>query len=164
MAIYTRKGDKGETGTFDGKRVSKSSKLVNTIGEIDELNSFLGVIGGFEAVQSDLFTVNAILAGSKINFSKSKITKLEKEIDSLEKTLPKQKSFIFYGGSPEAAKLFYARSICRRAERSLVSLHNSKFVIQDFIPAYINRLSDYLYIKGRESNLKAKLPEKSWRV
>lgn len=162
MSIYTKKGDKGETGTLEGKIISKSSKLINAIGSVDELNSLLGIIGGLEDVQFDLFTINAILAGSKLKFTKLKITKLEKEIDSLEIVLPKQKNFIFYGGDSKAATFFYARSVCRRAECSLVSLRDSPFMISDSILAYINRLSDYLYLKGREINFKAKIPEKTW--
>ncbi len=162
MSIYTKMGDKGETRTLEGKVISKSSKLINAIGSIDELNSLLGIIGGLENVQFELFTINAILAGSKLKFTKPKITKLEKEIDSLEIVLPKQKNFILYGGDPKAAMFFYARSVCRRAECSLVSLSDSQFKISDSILAYINRLSDYLYIKGREANFKAKISEKAW--
>jgi cob(I)alamin adenosyltransferase len=162
MSIYTKRGDRGETSTLKSRKLSKSSPAIEAIGAVDGLNSFLGIIGGFEAIQSDLFTINAILAGAKLHFSKSKIINLEKEIDAVEKALPRQKGFIFYGGSSGAALLFYARSICRNAERRVVELsRDSK--IPDNLLVYMNRLSDYLYMKGREVNFKASIPEKAWR-
>jgi len=172
MSIYTKTGDKGETGTFDGKRISKSSKLINAIGTIDELNSFLGVVVSFSpnikiikfirVIQSNLFVINSILAGSKIKFSKNETTKLEKQIDIWEKKLPKQKNFIFYGGTPKSAMLFYARALCRHAERSLVKL---KIVnCKSEILSYVNRLSDYLFIFARFTNFKGKVKEIIWKT
>jgi cob(I)alamin adenosyltransferase len=167
MSIYTKIGDKGETRLFDPKTkklipVSKTSKKINTIGTIDELNSMLGIVGGLTNIQSDLFTINAILAGTKLRFSKTKVKKLEKEIDRLEGILPVQKNFIYYGGDPKAAILFLTRAVCRRAERSLASLvKDENFNPQILI--YINRLSDYLFIKGREINRAAGIKEKAWR-
>lgn len=165
MGIYTKTGDKGETRVFDPKTkklitVSKTSDLINTIGTIDELNSLLGVIGGYADIQSDLFTINSILAGAKLSFSGVKTKKLEKEITRLEKILPVQKNFIYYGGDPKASLLFFARAVCRRAERSLVSLDIPDTRYQ--ILTYINRLSDYLFIKAREINFKLKIKEKAW--
>jgi cob(I)alamin adenosyltransferase len=162
MSIYTKRGDRGETSTLKSRKLSKSSPLIEAIGAVDELNSFLGIIGGFEAIQSNLFAINAILAGAKLRFPKSKITNLEKEIDALEKALPRQKGFIFYGGKNEAALLFYARSICRYAERRVVFL-NRESKVPDNLLAYMNRISDYLYMKGREINFKANISEKAWR-
>jgi len=158
MSIVTKAGDKGETRVFDSKtkklvNISKSSDLINTIGTIDELNSILGVVGGYTDIQGDLFTINSILAGTKLRFDKSKTTKLEKEINRIEKVLPVQKNFIYYEGDPKAALLFFARAVARRAERSLVSLSK----INDINPqilTYINRLSDFLFIKAREINFK----------
>ena len=165
MAIYTKIGDKGETRVFDPKTkklvvVSKSSKKIETIGAIDELNSLLGVIGKYSDIQSDLFTINAILAGTKLSFGKIKTKRLEKEIDRLEKILPVQKNFIYYGGDPKATFLFFARAVCRRAERSLVSLEIPDSGLQ--ILAYLNRLSDYLFIKAREINFESNFKEKAW--
>ena len=166
MSIVTKAGDKGETRVFDSKtkklvNISKSSDLINTIGTIDELNSILGVVGGYTDIQGDLFTINSILAGTKLRFDKSKTTKLEKEINRIEKVLPVQKNFIYYEGDPKAALLFFARAVARRAERSLVSLSK----INDINPqilTYINRLSDFLFIKAREINFKSKIKEKAW--
>jgi cob(I)alamin adenosyltransferase len=161
MSIYTKTGDKGETGTFAGKRVPKSSKLIKTIGAIDELNSFLGIIGGLTEIQSNLFTINAILTGAKLKLSEDSTKKLEKEIDEIEGKLPVQKNFIIYGGTKKATQLFFARALCRRAERELVQLEIGNWKLE--IEKYINRLSDYLFIKAREVNWKAGFKEKAWR-
>lgn len=158
MAVYTKTGDKGETGTFGGKRVLKSSKLISAIGSIDELNSFLGIIGGLTEVQQNLFTINAILTGAKLKLPPEAARKLEKEIDKIEGTLPVQKNFLIYGGTKRAARLYFARALARRAERELVSLRvNSSILI------YMNRLSDYLFMLGRKENFKAKIKEKIWK-
>ena len=166
MTIYTKTGDRGETRVFDPKTkkpvtISKSSKIIETIGNIDELNSLLGIVGGQADIQSDLFTINAILAGTKLSFGWAKTKKLEKEIDKLEKTLPVQKNFIYYEGDPKAALLFLARAVARRAERSLVSLPDLIANRYQLI-TYLNRLSDYLFIKARETNFKSYFKEKAW--
>ena len=162
MAVYTKTGDKGKTGTFGGKRVSKSSKLIQAIGAIDELNSYLGIVEGFVDIQKNLFTINAILTGAKIEFSKTAVKQLEKEIDEWEGRLPILQNFIIYGGTPKASQLFYARAICRRAERILVSASDSKHPNLDKI-AYINRLSDYLFMAARVENHKSKNKEILWK-
>jgi len=166
MSIVTKTGDKGETRVFDPKTkklvaISKSSKKIETIGNIDELNSLLGVIGEYTDIQSDLFTINAILAGTKLGFGKTKTKKLEKEIDKLERILPPQKNFIYYGGDPTASLLFFARAVCRRAERSLMSLSKIHSTSHQIL-IYLNRLSDYLFIKAREINFGSNFKEKSW--
>jgi cob(I)alamin adenosyltransferase len=158
MAIYTKTGDKGTTGTFNGKRIPKSSQLIRTIGAIDELNSFLGIIGGLTEIQSNLFTINAILTGAKLVLPADATKKLEKEIDRIEGALPVQKNFIIYGGNRKAAQIYYARALCRRAERELVGLKPKSEIL-----IYINRLSDYLFIKARDVNHKAGFEEKAWR-
>lgn len=162
MAIYTKTGDKGKTCTFSGKRVLKSSKLTGVIGAIDELNSFLGIIGGLEDIQGDLFTINSVLAGSKLHFFSSKTKKLEKKIDKWEGKLPVLKNFIYYGGTREASLLFFARALARRAERSLVELSGEQKV-PEAILTYINRLSDYLFMFARSLNFKEGIPEKIWK-
>lgn len=159
MAIYTKTGDKGTTGTFEGKRVSKSSQLIKAIGTIDELNSFLGIIGGLTEIQKNLFTINAILTGAKLKLSEDATKKLEKEIDVIEGSLPVQKNFIIYSGTKKATQIFFARAICRRVERELVELNtNSEILI------YINRLSDYLFIKARQLNHNKKIKETIWKA
>ncbi len=163
MAIYTKKGDKGKTSLFAGKRVSKASKLINAIGAIDELNSFLGIIGGLKKIQGDLFTINAILAGKELKFPSSKTKNLEKQIDKIEKKLPVQKHFIYYGGTKKAALLFYARALCRRAERAVVALSKIRDLKSETL-VYLNRLSDYLFILARNENRKKGIKEEKWSV
>ncbi|HTK03680.1 MAG TPA: cob(I)yrinic acid a,c-diamide adenosyltransferase [Alphaproteobacteria bacterium] len=168
MAIYTKTGDKGNTKVFDKKTgtlvpIRKNSCKIKSIGAIDELNSFLGIIGGLTEIQGDLFTINSILAGSKLKFSKTKTKKLEKQIDKWEGTLPVQKNFIFYGGSPRAAMTFYARALARRAERSLVAFAK-KEPVPESVSIYMNRLSDYLFMLARSINLESGVEEKFWKT
>ena len=169
MAIYTKTGDRGATKVFDKKtgqltKIAKDSCKIAVIGAIDELNSFLGIVGNLTEIQGNLFTINSILAGSNLRFSKSKTKKLEKQIDKWEGTLPVQKNFIYYGGTPKASLIFFARALCRRAERSLVTAHRTQFTVHDSILIYINRLSDYLFMLGRSENFKAKIKEKFWKT
>ena len=161
MAIYTKTGDKGETSTFAGKRISKSSKLIAAIGAIDELNSFLGVIGGLTEIQKNLFTINAILTGAKLEFPLDATKKMERQIDKWEGTLPVLKNFIYYGGAPKASQLFYARALCRRAERELVSLKLPATRFEILI--YLNRLSDYLFMLARSANHQKEVKETFWK-
>jgi len=160
MAIYTKTGDKGKTGTYSGKRISKSSKLIGAIGAIDELNSFLGIIGELTDIQRNLFTINAILTGAKLDFPKDATQKLEREIDKWEGTMPVLKNFIIYGGSKKASEIFYARALTRRAERAFVDLPGS----YPEILAYINRLSDYLFMLARYTNHVQGKKEKIWKI
>lgn len=162
MVVYTRTGDKGKTSLFNGKRVSKFNPRIETIGAIDELNSFLGIIGGLQAVQSDLFLINAILAGKKLKFPFSKTKNLERQIDKIEKKLPVQKHFIYYRGSKKAVLLFYARALCRRAERQLIAL-SKLYALRSTLLTYLNRLSDYLFMLARYTNFKEKIKEEVWK-
>lgn len=161
MAIYTKTGDKGKTSTFSGRRISKNSKLMNAIGTVDELNSYLGIIGGLADVQKNLFTTNAILVGAKLKFPKNATTNLEKEIDKMEKILPVQTNFLIYGGCLKSRRLYFARSLCRRAERSLVDLGSKIYDLK--ILRYINRLSDYLFLLARFTNFKKNIKERVWK-
>ena len=178
MAIYTKTGDKGTTKVFDKRTgelvgISKDSCHIKTIGAIDELNSFLGIVNShydnmnyhsdIEKIQGNLFTINSILAGSKLKFSKSETTKLEKQIDEWEGGLPVQMNFIYYGGSQVSSLLFYARALCRKAERSLVGF-STKYTVPSEIQKYINRLSDYLFMMARSVNFESKTPEKFWKI
>ncbi len=187
MAIYTKKGDKGKTKVFDKESgtlvgISKKSCKIRAIGAIDELNSYLGIVktevgsemldigkkhkneyeNKIQEIQGDLFTINSILAGSNLELSNKRIKELEKDIDNWEGTLPAQKNFIYYGGSLLASQIFYARALCRRAERSLVSFfHRTPFT--DHQPLiYLNRLSDYLFMMGRVMNFEMKIKEEYW--
>lgn len=164
MAVYTKTGDKGKTSTFSGKRVSKSSQLIKTIGAIDELNSYLGIVGGLTEVQKNLFTINAILSGAKLEPNRSgngwaqKVREMEKEIDEIEGKLPVQKNFLIYGGTKKAAQIYFARSLARTAERELSALPK----VDPKIRMYINRLSDYLFMCARFVNFGSGIKEEPW--
>ncbi|MDP3917571.1 MAG: cob(I)yrinic acid a,c-diamide adenosyltransferase [Candidatus Woesebacteria bacterium] len=163
MGVYTKTGDKGKTGIFNGKRVSKSSKLIQAIGAIDELNSYLGVVGGLTEIQKNLFTINAILARSDLAIPKDAIKKLEREIDDMEGKMPVLANFIIYSGTPRAVKMYYARSLTRRAERALVAVPNILHTTYYILP-YLNRLSDYLFTLARFTNFKGKIKEEVWKI
>ncbi len=175
MAIYTRTGDKGSTKVIDPKtqeliKISKTSKKIKTIGAIDELNSFLGIVKSeslenknlISDIQRNLFTINSILAGANLRFSKVQTRKLEKQIDRWEGTMPVLKNFIIYGGVSEATHLFYARALCRKAERALVGF--SKIAdVKESILTYMNRLSDFLFMFARSVNHKLGEKEEPWK-
>lgn len=175
MAIYTKRGDKGETGLYSQtgeKRISKNSKRINAIGAIDEANSYLGICAAeclneelrmkIEEIQKDLFTIGAILATADIKFNPKRTMELEKEIDELESKLPVLSHFVLPGGSELAAHMFLARSLVRRAERALVSLNKSEPIDQNIL-RFINRLSDYLFIQARAINAKDAKIETIWQ-
>ncbi|HEX6242564.1 MAG TPA: cob(I)yrinic acid a,c-diamide adenosyltransferase, partial [Polyangiales bacterium] len=162
MKIYTKTGDQGDTGLFGGARVSKASLRVEAYGEVDELNSVLGMVraeAGFdsavsellEAVQSQLFNLGAELATAPDSkaalgiplVSEQEIGALEQGIDRAEAELSPLKTFVLPGGSRAAAALHLARTVCRRAERTLVELAASENVRPECL-RYLNRLSDAL--------------------
>ena len=176
MAIYTKKGDKGETGLFSSDRnkkirVSKASPKIEAIGCIDEANTFLGLAASFVTdkklknkifdVQRHLFEVGATLAGAKIRFDKNLASQMEKEIDEMDKVLPKLINFILPGGGRGGSFLFMARTFVRRAERRIVAIPNIQHTNSDIL-VYINRLSDYVYTLARFSNFKEKEKEEIW--
>jgi cob(I)alamin adenosyltransferase len=163
MAVYTKTGDKGKTGTFGGKRVSKASKVIAAIGAIDELNSYLGIIGGLVEIQRNLFTINSQLSGAKLDLPKNVTRDLEKEIDEMEGKLPVLQNFIIYSGTQKATQIYYARALCRRAERALVAISNEKHPNTEKLQ-YINRLSDYLFMLARYTNFKKKVKEEVWKA
>lgn len=185
MTIYTKTGDKGNTKVFNKKTgelssIRKDSCHIKTIGAIDELNSFLGIVKSemsryqdtkilsdqkntkqVEQIQGNLFTINSILAGGKLIFSKSETSKLEKQIDEWEGKLPVQMNFIYYGGTPVSSLIFYARALARKAERSLVSFAKTQDVPHS-VRIYLNRLSDYLFMLGRSVNVESGEEERFW--
>ncbi|MFZ5947051.1 MAG: cob(I)yrinic acid a,c-diamide adenosyltransferase [Stygiobacter sp.] len=170
MKIYTKTGDKGETSLFGGKRVWKDDLRISAYGTIDELNAQLGVaiteiknkelIEILKSIQSELFSVCSDLATPFENEPKNfvipridekYINKIEKLIDEIEFKLPELKNFILPGGTKGAANLHLARTICRRAEREIVSLKKVE-KINPLIEVYINRLSDFLFVLARYEN------------
>jgi cob(I)alamin adenosyltransferase len=177
MKIYTRTGDRGETGLFDGTRVSKADARVDAYGEIDEVNAWLGVTraAGVDAdmaavldyLQRDLFAIGARLADparriaarvEKADIGEADITRLEETIDRLERELPPLRRFILPGGCPAGAALHLARVVCRRAERRIVGLGE----VDPIVLAYVNRLSDLLFVMARAVNHRASAPELEW--
>lgn len=170
MAIYTKKGDFGETGVLFS-RISKDSLRIKAIGALDEANSVLGLTSTvaedkktftrIKEIQGNLFRIGSILAGSKLSFSPQKTKKLEKEIDKIEGTLPVLRNFILPGGAPLAACLHFARTTVRRAEREVVSLNN-KEKLNPQILIYLNRLSDFLFMLARKVNFENNVQETVW--
>lgn len=179
MKLYTRTGDDGTTGLFGGGRVSKASIRVSAYGDVDELNSALGIMLQYDPwpelkvllqrIQSDLFDVGANLAtppGSEFaaslkQISDIAITELESEIDRAQAAAPELKNFILPGGSRLAAWAFFVRTVCRRAERNCVLLADDEPVAENVV-TYLNRLSDLLFAVGREANARAGLEETPW--
>lgn len=176
VAIYTKKGDRGETALYDPlaastKRIPKDSLRINAIGAVDELNSFLGIVLSgstdkelnklLKELQNNLFNIGGVLAGAKLSFPISKTKKLEKIIDKLEETLPVLKGFILPGGGEVAARLFFARALVRRAERVVVSLSREESVKPEIL-IYLNRLSDFLFMLARWVNFKEGKKEEPW--
>ena len=164
MKIYTKTGDKGETSLYDCSRVSKSSSLINLLGDIDELNSFIGIIDSeylLKDIQIWLFDLGTIIANpkKKYNFDvNQEITKiLEKEIDNMTGELPKLSNFILPSGN-----IHLSRAIARRCERKLVKL-NTMSHIDDNCLIFINRLSDYLFTLARYDDFKKNKKEIIYR-
>lgn len=177
MSIVTKTGDKGETGLFSSIRskkirISKASSRIEAIGSIDEANTSLGLATSFiknknlknkiYEIQNHLFEVGSVLAGAKIKFDEKLVGKMEKEIDEMDKVLPKLTHFILPGGGKPGSFLFMARTFIRRAERRVVEL-SKKEKTSPSVTVYLNRLSDYVYTLARFSNFKEKIKEKAWR-
>jgi cob(I)alamin adenosyltransferase len=173
VPIYTGGGDRGETGLFGGGRVSKDDLRVEAYGAVDELNASLGLArttGLLARIQDDLFVLGADLAtppdatvrADRIVRLKAGAAKaLEPEIDRLEAALPPLRTFILPGGSPAGAALHLARTVCRRAERRVVTLARKSGVSAETI-VYLNRLSDLLFVMARSANAQAGVPEAPW--
>lgn len=174
MKIYTKTGDSGNTSLYGGKRVPKSHLRVNAYGSIDELNSILGIVLAklnnkkievfVNEVQRDLLSIGSNLSGAPVSLGKisQRVEEMENVIDSLDKELPKLSNFILPEGTETACFLFFARAVARRAERELVALTNEESVDGNII-AYLNRLSDLLYVVARYLNYKAGVTETVWK-
>jgi len=165
--IYTKAGDGGETGLGDGTRVLKCCPRVSAYGDVDELNAVLGFAAGADgphqglirSIQNDLFDLGADLCvppsapgpGSVFRMTASQPERLEREIDRLNERLQPLRSFVLPGGTPLAAWLHLARTVCRRAERSVVALMQTESVNPSVL-VYLNRLSDLLFVLARVAN------------
>jgi len=171
--IYTRKGDSGTTGMADGSRLAKDSLRMHAIGDVDELNSMVGVVikktpvGDVQqnmiTIQHDLFNLGGQLAmPDYVMVNQSRIDWLEKTLDEMNEPLSPLKEFILPGGTEASCFCHMARTICRRTERSLVSL-NTETEIDGLLLAYINRLSDWLFVAGRSLNKLENTAEVYWK-
>lgn len=180
--LYTRKGDRGTTKVFDsgsGQRISKSSQLAETLGTMDEVNSFLGlckegarawrlthmgvpISDVVHSIQKDLFIIQAELAGAEKSVTEDKVKSIENLIDSIERILPPITTFFISGGTELAARFDVARTLARRAERRVVAVHESgERSLGDHTRAYMNRLSSVLYALARLANHKSGIKEES---
>lgn len=178
MKIYTKTGDNGETALFDNTRVSKADARVDAYGELDELNACLGLVrvvgldadlaSMVEAIQQDLMAAGARLSDpdariapriEKVVIDAGTVKRLERQIDTIDAELPELTNFIVPGGTLTGAQLHVARAVCRRAERRLVVIEDQ---IDPLLIAYLNRLSDLLFVMARSVNHRAKQVETKW--
>ncbi len=177
--FYTQKGDNGKTSVFhcDQKRISKSSVLIEALGSLDELNSFLGLIKLeevkdinfkklkfdkiLENIQQNLFIIQAEIGGSDMSIKKAEINKIEKIIDEISSCVPPINSFVLAGGCLASAKLDYVRTLARKTERRVVAVKDEKIKkVGDSTISYLNRLSSLLYAMSRFANFFYKNKEK----
>lgn len=183
MKIYTKTGDSGHTSLYTGERIAKNEPVIEAIGSVDECNSAIGVVlatlpaschsvkAQLTRIQHALFDVGAAIATPRTRASSFKLEKtrfdhegieqLEEWIDAMEKELPPLQTFILPGGHLAGSNLHLARSLCRRAERALVPIKEHAEV-SDHVFAYLNRLSDYLFVASRYVNKILKSPETMW--
>jgi cob(I)alamin adenosyltransferase len=179
MKIYTKTGDQGTTALFGGKRVSKADLRIETYGTVDELNSFIGLVRDqpvnqgrkdvLVEIQDRLFTIGSILATEPGNtkvkipsLSPDDVTFLEKEIDSMDASLPPMKFFVLPGGHQSVSFCHVARTVCRRAERLTIAL-NEHEPVEAMVIQYLNRLSDYLFMLSRKMSAELNAEEMPWR-
>ncbi len=175
MKVYTRKGDRGTSQLADKTCLPKNNLRFRAIGAIDELNSWFGLIRAFAAEdrqvekalrerQKELFSIGTELAKAKQKkkFSLRETRKLEKEIDSWRKELPRLKKFIFPSGDKLAALFHLARTVSRQVEQEIVTL-NQKEEINEKILVYFNRLSDWLFVLARKINQEKGIKEEAWK-
>jgi len=181
MKIYTRTGDAGETGLFGGGRVPKDHVRVEAYGDVDELNSALGVVRStpplqsaddlLETIQRDLFALGGQLATpdpakvraalEKADLNESRVAAFERIMDEADRELPALRAFVLPAGTPKAAALHLARTICRRAERSVVRLAREADTPELFV-RYLNRLSDLLFTLARQANHRDGAGDVTW--
>ena len=178
MRIYTRTGDDGSTGLFGGSRIGKDELRIEAYGTLDELNAWIGKVRSHSVVadhdellleiQGELFTLGSHLATTEEQW-KAKlpaldpqgVEKLESWMDGMDKELPELKSFVLAGGDGASADAHVARVVCRRAERRCVALHRNEAIAPEGL-AYLNRLSDALFVLGRWIGMKTGHGDVAW--
>jgi cob(I)alamin adenosyltransferase len=188
MKIYTGSGDRGQTSLFSGERVGKDQKRIEAYGDLDELNAVLGALSAslpqeasesreeIHAIQCDLFQAGAWLATTPDSpslealeaFDSGRVEVLERSIDRMEQGLPVLKGFILPGGHVAASWAHIARTVCRRVERRVVALSHDPAEYESplgvvGIIAFLNRLSDYLFVLARHCNRVTDVPEIEWK-
>lgn len=186
MKLYTRTGDRGETGLYGADRVSKAHPRVEAYGTVDEVNSLLGLArahlhageqqdadldGDLAYLQNALFDLGADLATREESPYSKNISRIDAEdvahleglIDRYQEEVPPLTQFIHPGGTPVAATLQLARAVARRAERDVVRLSHEE-PVNDFARVYLNRLSDLLFVMARAVGARANVPEEEWHV
>jgi cob(I)alamin adenosyltransferase len=181
MKIYTKTGDAGTTGLFGGGRVGKDHPRVEAYGDVDELNAVLGLARAVEVmpridevlvpIQRDLFAIGALLATpdrekmrqhlEKARVDEERVAQLERAIDEADRELEPLRAFVLPGGTPKAAALHVARTVCRRAERRVVRLQADE-QLPHLVVVYLNRLSDLLFTLARLANRRANAGEVTW--
>ena len=171
--IYTRTGDQGTTGLGDGSRVNKDSLRVEAMGDVDELNAVIGILltgqlpdtirQALTRVQHDLFDLGGeICIPGHTMIKPERVTKLESFLDELNDQLAPLEEFILPGGERAAAQCHFARTVCRRAERTLIKLGREETVTEVSLQ-YLNRLSDLLFVMCRSINHAAQVPDVLWK-
>jgi cob(I)alamin adenosyltransferase len=178
MKIYTKTGDGGETSLFSGGRVGKDDIRVEAYGTVDELVSHIGLLtsetmpdevsGQLLEIQNSLFVVGSVLADPENRMTHDpgswSTGGLESWIDAMEADVEPLTAFILPGGCRAAALTHVARTVCRRAERRVLSLGGDRGGVPEGLPAYLNRLSDALFVLARFLNARAGIPETRWRA
>ncbi|GAB4042224.1 cob(I)yrinic acid a,c-diamide adenosyltransferase [Spirosoma jeollabukense] len=185
MKIYTKTGDKGQTALIGGRRVSKADLRIDTYGTVDELNSWIGLVRDqavnvdrkelLKEIQDRLFTVGSELATDPMKASvqtgskrampaiaPEDITLLEQAMDEMDAELPELRAFVLPGGHESVSFCHLARTVCRRAERLVISL-NDNAPVDEFVLQYLNRLSDYLFVLGRKMAQELHAEEVVWK-
>ena len=179
--IYTKTGDQGQTGLLGGTKVPKSHIRIETYGTVDELNSYLGLVGdllqdtagkqSLKIVQDRLFAMGSHLArdpekdtGIQLpDLTEEDVRFLEEQIDAMEESLPPMKNFILPGGHIAVSTAHVARCVCRRAERHCVNMQENGLPVEAVVLQYLNRLSDYLFVLARYTAHLLQVPEVVWK-
>ena len=181
LKIYTKTGDLGKTSLIGGTKVPKSHIRIDTYGTVDELNSYIGLLGDsfnntrsrttLKEIQDRLFTIGSSLACDPDreplmkmpDLKETDITFLEREIDTMNDVLPVMKFFVLPGGHTAVSTAHVTRCVCRRAERCCVNMQEHDLFVDPLVIKYLNRLSDYLFVLGRFISHELKVAEIAWK-
>ncbi|MVM37738.1 cob(I)yrinic acid a,c-diamide adenosyltransferase [Spirosoma sp. HMF3257] len=180
MKIYTKTGDKGQTALIGGRRVSKADLRIDAYGTVDELNSWIGLVRDqpvnevrkeeLKEIQDRLFTVGAELASDPEKVVKraipviieADVLRLEQAMDAMDAELPELRAFVLPGGNQSVSFCHLARTVCRRAERLVISL-TEESPVDELVIQYLNRLSDYLFVLSRKMAQELNAEEVAWK-